>query len=367
MIPESKITENENYVFISYSRVDYVDGSGVPMADSPVTRLMAFLDDSGIPYWIDKKGIYPGDKYIKLISEAICNSSMMLFVSSAASNQSEWTLREVCLAQEKGKLIIPIRIDDTPFNSSISLLVSTLDRIDYYAFQEKSFDSLLKAIQIELNKFSKVTEPDNTAPANDASTDSKDEGTGEEVKDGRQKDEGVIVEDNLMDRFPELKLKPSCFLRVFKGSEDDPKKAYRNRVRCYTAILGLLYISTVLILFENNGDEYLLNLLVALLIVLFFIFTPSIALVIHWVQLRRNLVLSKFTDYCQLNEKGYVIETPYLLVAKGSKFGIWNHKKSSFQIRPEYDYLEWREYGKLLKATKDGKVFTIDIYGRKLM
>ena len=82
-------------VFISYSRKDYVDDKENVLPDSPVKAIMEFLDENKISYWIDKKGIYSSSQFVKLITQAIRDSKMLLFVSSKHSNASDYTAGEI--------------------------------------------------------------------------------------------------------------------------------------------------------------------------------------------------------------------------------------------------------------------------------
>jgi len=146
-------------VFISYSRKDYIDEkTRLPIEGCPVDRLIKFLDSQKITYWIDKNGVYAGAKFSRLIVKAISESKMMVFVSSEASNKSEWTEGEIFEALDTGKHIIPFRIDDAPYSSTFRLRLRPLDRIDYYYNPELSFESLLKAINVEKENYEKKVE-----------------------------------------------------------------------------------------------------------------------------------------------------------------------------------------------------------------
>ena len=141
-------------VFISYSRKDYVDENENVLPDSPVKVILDFLDEKGVTYWFDKKGLYKGAEFVEVIADAIATSKMMIFLSSTNSNESIYTAGEIFEAIECGKLIIPIRVDDSKYNKKFKLLVNPLDYIDYS--QKDAFDDLLKAIEYEKNRIAKV-------------------------------------------------------------------------------------------------------------------------------------------------------------------------------------------------------------------
>lgn len=135
-------------VFVSYSRKDYVDESQKPIDGSAVMALLDFLDKNGITYWFDKDGIYSGSEFVEVITDAITDSKMMIFVSSEHSNASPWTTGEIFEALEQEKLIVPFRIDNSPYNKKYRMMVRPLDFIEYFTNPAVAFDSLLKAINV---------------------------------------------------------------------------------------------------------------------------------------------------------------------------------------------------------------------------
>lgn len=135
-------------VFICYSRKDYMDESNKPIEWSAIAALLDFLDKNDITYWFDKEGIYSGSEFVEVITDAITDSKMMIFVSSEHSNSSTWTTGEIFEALEQEKLIVPIKIDDSPYNKKFRMIVRPLDFIEYNPNPEVAFNSLLKTIMI---------------------------------------------------------------------------------------------------------------------------------------------------------------------------------------------------------------------------
>ena len=135
-------------VFVSYSRKDYVDEQGRPIEGSAVSELLDFLDRNKIKYWFDKDGIYSGSEFVEVITNAITESKMLIFVSSIHSNASKWTTGEIFEALDQDKLIVPFKIDDSQYNMKFRMMVRPLDFIEYYSNPQLAFTSLLKAINI---------------------------------------------------------------------------------------------------------------------------------------------------------------------------------------------------------------------------
>ena len=118
-------------VFISYSRQDWFAPDGTPVPGNPVDRILAALDAAGISYWIDREGLGGGDTFAERIAGAIRSCDDFLFLSSAAANASEWTLREISTAIQDGKRIIPLRLDRSDYNPAVAFYLSSVQYIDW--------------------------------------------------------------------------------------------------------------------------------------------------------------------------------------------------------------------------------------------
>lgn len=115
MKPTSRVAINDSTsqlnfdVFISYSHQD----NGV------AEQICTLLDQYGISHWIDHEGVRHGDDFKEDIVDAIVSSKILLFISSVNSNMSRNTVKEVGLAEKSNKVILPVRIDDSPYNKSL--------------------------------------------------------------------------------------------------------------------------------------------------------------------------------------------------------------------------------------------------------
>lgn len=96
-------------VFISYSHQD----------KEIAERICSLLSEHGITYWIDREGVRHGDDFKEDIVNAIVCSDILLFISSENSNRSRNTIKEVSVAENSNKPILPVRIDDSPYNKSL--------------------------------------------------------------------------------------------------------------------------------------------------------------------------------------------------------------------------------------------------------
>lgn len=133
-------------VFISYSRRDYVDESYNVIPGNAIAEIQNVFDENGITYWFDKDGIYSGQEFIEIITGAIAESKMLIFISSKHSNESMWTAGEIFEALDGEKAIIPVKIDNSQYNKKFKLLIRPLDYIDYQENPQNTLKDLLRAI-----------------------------------------------------------------------------------------------------------------------------------------------------------------------------------------------------------------------------
>ena len=117
-------------VFISYAKKDYIaaDGSAVP--GNFVDQVIDALNQAGITYWLDREQLAGGETYAARIARNIKDCDVFLFLSTEAANASEWTRREIGTAVTEGKRIIPVRLDNSPYDDAVNLYLSSIQYID---------------------------------------------------------------------------------------------------------------------------------------------------------------------------------------------------------------------------------------------
>lgn len=123
-------------IFISYSRKDY----------EIVHKIVSDLRVMKYNIWIDIDGIESSEQFKEVIVSAIENSSVILFFSSANSNASDWTAKEIGIANARKKPIIPFKIDNAMYNRSVEFDLINLDFIDYYSNKDIAITKLYKAL-----------------------------------------------------------------------------------------------------------------------------------------------------------------------------------------------------------------------------
>lgn len=110
-----------NDVFISYSSADAGPAFGI--ADR--------LRRRGVSIWIDKEGIGGATSWSKEIAEAILNCRVLLVLLSSESIKSEHVGREVIIAAEKQKAIIPIDLERVELPSNLLYPLAGIQRVPH--------------------------------------------------------------------------------------------------------------------------------------------------------------------------------------------------------------------------------------------
>lgn len=138
-----KIDKQPHKVFFSYSRKD----------SDRVDNICHLLDTMDIPYWIDREGVFSGSNFKELIVKAISSTDVVLFLSSKNSNKSANVAKEISIADQYNKIIIPVRLDSSSMHPKIAYDLVGIDFLDLFTFDEKSITKLKNAIlgQLAMN------------------------------------------------------------------------------------------------------------------------------------------------------------------------------------------------------------------------
>ncbi|HRP11618.1 MAG TPA: toll/interleukin-1 receptor domain-containing protein [Terricaulis sp.] len=94
-------------VFISYARR--------PSDVAPVEAIRASAENFGVEVWLDSRSLVAGDEFRTEIERAIAASDLLILAVSAESLTSGYVALETRLAQALGKAILPLLLDDIPF------------------------------------------------------------------------------------------------------------------------------------------------------------------------------------------------------------------------------------------------------------
>jgi hypothetical protein len=107
-------------VFISHSSKDK------QIADAMCNK----LESSGIRCWMAPRDIWPGRKWSEAIVQAIEESSLLLLIFSTNSNSSDHIEREIEIAANKRKPILPFRVEDVRPSGALEFFLGTPHWLD---------------------------------------------------------------------------------------------------------------------------------------------------------------------------------------------------------------------------------------------
>ncbi len=116
----------EHDVFISYSSCDRATAD----------RLCEELEHNDIRCWIAPRDIPPGTDYGELIHQAIVSCRIFIILFSLPASRSRWVAGELNIAFTEGKYIIPYRIDTTPLEGAMRLLLNQSQWIEADSVKE---------------------------------------------------------------------------------------------------------------------------------------------------------------------------------------------------------------------------------------
>lgn len=125
-------------LFASYSRQDR----------ERVDALIADIERQGLPVWLDRVNIGGGSTWPEAIVQAIKSSRALIIFCSPHAFESDNVLREVNLAAEYKKVILPIVLDRAQMPDSFHYYLSTrqiIDVTDDPNWRGKMMDALRRA------------------------------------------------------------------------------------------------------------------------------------------------------------------------------------------------------------------------------
>ena len=131
-------------VFISHSSKD----------KEIVHLICSTLENSGLKCWIAPRNIKGGDDYAEEIIEAIRTCTVMLLVFSNHSNESAHVKREIDVATNAGKTIIPFKITDTEVSLAFVYYLAGIHWIDGTPAPTLHIDKLAEQIALSIPKHS---------------------------------------------------------------------------------------------------------------------------------------------------------------------------------------------------------------------
>src|SRR5262245_51472506 len=104
------------------------------------------LERRGVRCWIAPRNVSPGKPFDDDIADAIESCRAMLLIFSSQCNESEYIRREITVAGNSNKLIIPFRIEDVEPKRGLSVRLANLHWIDAFVARERAIDEVIRSV-----------------------------------------------------------------------------------------------------------------------------------------------------------------------------------------------------------------------------
>ena len=114
-------------VFISYAAKDR----------ERVAKLVEGLQQAGVSVWIDMAGIEVAAMWSKEIVSAIRECKVLLLSISPQSTESENVVKELALASERRKKILPVCLDSSGIPKTMEYQLAGIQRVEYVEGEEE--------------------------------------------------------------------------------------------------------------------------------------------------------------------------------------------------------------------------------------
>jgi hypothetical protein len=107
-------------------------------------QIVEELERRGVRCWIAPRDVRPGRPFDDEIANAIDNSEALLLIFTDRCNDSEYIRREVTVAGESHKVIVPLRIENAEPKHGLRVRLSDLHWLDAFASREYAIEELVR-------------------------------------------------------------------------------------------------------------------------------------------------------------------------------------------------------------------------------
>ncbi len=125
------------YLFVSHTSLD----------GDAALLIVGEMERRGHRCWVAPRDVRPGRPYDDEIAEAIESCAAVLLVFSGHCNESPYIRREVTVAGEANKLIMPFRIENAQPQKGLRVRLADLHWIDGFIDRERALEELARAAQ----------------------------------------------------------------------------------------------------------------------------------------------------------------------------------------------------------------------------
>ena len=124
-------------VFVSYSSQDHAQ----------VSKLVERLRNADVSVWMDEGGIDAATLWSEAIVEAINDSKVLIMMVSRHSTDSANVVKEVMLASESGKTILPVYLEPAEIPTRLKYQLTGIQHSEAFALTpDELLDELLRGL-----------------------------------------------------------------------------------------------------------------------------------------------------------------------------------------------------------------------------
>lgn len=105
------------------------------------------LESQGISCWMAPDSIPGGSSYVNEIADAIKNSKVFVLLISEKSQQSPWVSKELDMALNEGKTILPYIIEKCELNESFGFYLAGIHMYEAYLNKKEMLEKMISEIK----------------------------------------------------------------------------------------------------------------------------------------------------------------------------------------------------------------------------
>jgi hypothetical protein len=117
------------------------------------------LERRGVRCWIAPRNVRPGSAFDDDIADAIGSCRALLLIFSSRCNDSEYIRREITVAGNVNKVIIPFRIENVEPKRGLSVRLANLHWIDAFVARERAIDDVVRSVQSSSDQTAQASRP----------------------------------------------------------------------------------------------------------------------------------------------------------------------------------------------------------------
>ena len=139
-------------VFISYKAEEFDEANWVKTV----------LESNGISCWMAPSCIPGGSSYAVEIPHAIKNAKILVLILSEKAQASPWVSREIDLALNEGKVVLPFMLENCPLKDDFNFYLTNVQRYAAYENKVSAMEKMIREIKAIVGANANDVKPEQT-------------------------------------------------------------------------------------------------------------------------------------------------------------------------------------------------------------